>query len=347
MWNSWDVNYGPLEDEEGNHCTYCVDEHGNVEEYWSSKQSIEAWHKLSIEEIAATCVDEDPFFEQEDEKECVVDDNVFDHLPSDIKEALISTIKHCNIRLTPSLLESLCNSNEFVQMMEKRQEESTIELIVKEKTTENKVERGHKQETSLASHKEDTTSQKLQPYEETLPSPIHDNQIRSISTSSSLSFRSHDVLFAREDTNQISVALEADDTKEGNKENTDLVELEDLNEKAKTLDEAPKTSEMQLFLSPQRNPSTTIIWLITRVCDLFSCPMKLDTFFQDNICGSLSITQQSLNEELFKLFKHTSEGKHDGTLICFLSKRNARNGETSKEETKNRNLKFKWSMNCL
>ncbi|XP_010529083.1 PREDICTED: uncharacterized protein LOC104806059 isoform X2 [Tarenaya hassleriana] len=313
MWNSWDVNYGPLEDEEGNHCTYCVDEHGNVEEYWSSKQSIEAWHKLSIEEIAATCVDEDPFFEQEDEKECVVDDNVFDHLPSDIKEALISTIKHCNIRLTPSLLESLCNSNEFVQMMEKRQEESTIELIVKEKTTENKVERGHKQETSLASHKEDTTSQKLQP----------------------------------EDTNQISVALEADDTKEGNKENTDLVELEDLNEKAKTLDEAPKTSEMQLFLSPQRNPSTTIIWLITRVCDLFSCPMKLDTFFQDNICGSLSITQQSLNEELFKLFKHTSEGKHDGTLICFLSKRNARNGETSKEETKNRNLKFKWSMNCL
>ncbi|XP_019057466.1 PREDICTED: uncharacterized protein LOC104807991 isoform X1 [Tarenaya hassleriana] len=95
---------------------------------------------------------------------------------------------------------------------------------------------------------------------------------------------------------------------------------------------------MQLFLSPQRNPSTTIIWLITRVCDLFSCPMKLDTFFQDNICGSLSITQQSLNEELFKLFKHTSEGERDGTLVCFLSKRNARNGETSKKETKNRNL---------
>ncbi|XP_010531768.1 PREDICTED: uncharacterized protein LOC104807991 isoform X2 [Tarenaya hassleriana] len=224
------------------------------------------------------------------------------------------------------------------RLYSQRSKTATYELIVKEKATGNKVEGGHKQETSLESHKEDTTSQENQPYEETMPSPIHDTHIRLNPNPLSLTIKSNDIVFARANTHYISGPLKVVDIKEEEHEYEHMdVVLANSKEEAMNLNnEDPNTSEIKLFPSPQQNLG--IQFISTRVCNLFSYPfifsypIQFDFFYEDNVCGLLSVLTQPLHEDLFTLSKHESGGMSLYPLVLFNLK-DCINWTNNKEKT--------------
>ncbi|XP_010532438.1 PREDICTED: probable disease resistance RPP8-like protein 2 [Tarenaya hassleriana] len=265
---TWD-DLGGLENEEGNHCSYIEHANGVVEQFWCTKEEVDAWNNLSIEEVQAMCVDDGPYFEEQNEGEWDVDDNIFDHLPLDIKDTLLSTIKEYNIRVTYSLIESLFTSNEFVQMMEQRKEENARKLIKKEKETENKVEGRHKQENSVESRKEDIMSQAHHPLEETLPFPIHA-------------------------THTVSIKEE-----EREKEDIHIVLTRPKEDGMNHDKEDPNTFEIEPFPSPLRNPRIEFIWISTR--PLHEGFFKLSKYTSEGECDEFDMNE--VNEEVDKMIR--------------------------------------------